>query len=162
MKRDRSDAGRPGVEFAIGEAVTPALQVFAGELKRMQHGALQSRNISQSSSQPRFFIHVASLQTPRILARADLLVLLGQAARRVHGLAASFRSYPCRFAPNRLPSFIPEILLLPCQPARRATRARRRHPAVFLYGTTKTGVEAGDDGFERSAGFTTGGFKIEE
>jgi hypothetical protein len=97
----------------------------------VQHGALQSRNISQSSSQPRFFIHVASLQTakdsrpgrpvrapgagrsararprgelpilfmslrskpPKILTRADLFVLLGQAARRVHGLASILIRY---------------------------------------------------------------------
>jgi hypothetical protein len=44
---------------------------------------------------------------PKILARTDPFVLLGQAAQRGHGLAASFRSYSCRFATNRLPSFIP-------------------------------------------------------
>ena len=43
------------VQLGITQAAAPLLKVFFGKLKRVQHCSLHSRNICDSSTQPRFW-----------------------------------------------------------------------------------------------------------
>jgi hypothetical protein len=48
------DISGASVQLSVTEVAAPIFKVFLGQLKRVQHRSLHSRNIGESSAQPRF------------------------------------------------------------------------------------------------------------
>src|SRR5690349_19379457 len=85
MKSNGSDAGGTSVQFLVAQAVTPALQIFAGEFKRVQHCALKRGNIRKAAAEPGF--------GQRVLGHSLLLhYLYGTTKARVEAGESGFSS----------------------------------------------------------------------
>jgi hypothetical protein len=51
----RREISRTSVQLGITQIAAPLFEVFPGQLKRVQHCPLDTRNIGESTAQPRFW-----------------------------------------------------------------------------------------------------------